>query len=119
MAKLTKELRDRCVAELRDFATSLSTEDDLDIVLRLADALAACEVEAEPLKWIDAHSALEGSGWIRSADYAHKERLLYLREDGRYCFVWVGAGPSPLVMETEHCPPDLLGGRLKALEVAE
>jgi len=114
MAKLTKELRDRCVFDLRGYAAMGNPG-----ASRNADALAACEVEAEPLKWIDAHSALEGSGWIRSADYAHKERLLYLREDGRYCFVWVGAGPSPLVMETEHCPPDLLGGRLKALEVAE
>jgi len=114
MAKLTKELRDRCVFDLRGYAALGDPG-----ASRNADALAACEVEAEPLTWIDAHSALEGSGWIRSADYAHKERLLYLREDGRYCFVWVGAGPSPLVMETEHCPPDLLGGRLKALEVAE
>ena len=122
MAKLTNELRDRCAAWLRNLSPSAnggSCGHCVGTVRSLADALAACEVEAEPLKWIDAHSALEGSGWIRSADYAHKERLLYLREDGRYCFVWVGAGPSPLVMETEHCPPDLLGGRLKALEVAE
>ena len=114
MAKLTKELRDRCVAELRDFATSLSTEDDLDIVLRLADALAACEVEAEPVNpitWSEVRDAAVAAGWNWIFDGEDVEH--FFRGDRHFCVVVDQEDDT--VLAAEHAPPDLLDGRLAAL----
>ena len=119
MAKLTKELRDRCAAWLRNLSPSAnggSCGHCVGTVRSLADALAACEVE-EPVMWCDAYDALFAAGWTRIL-WVNGEHT-FVRGD-RVCYIWSIEGDVGIVItKTRHCPPDLLGGRLKALEVAE
>lgn len=119
MAKLTKELRDRCVFDLRGYAAMGDPG-----ASRNADALAACEVEEETVtkpervRWALAYHSLIDAGWQfeRSRD---DWSYLFTKGD-RCCYMWHSESNSGgHVTKTLYCPPDLLEGRLKALEVAE
>lgn len=108
MAKLTKELRDRCVFDLRGYAAMGDPG-----ASRNADALAACEVEAETVMWCEAYDALFAAGWTRIL-WVNGEHT-FVRGD-RVCYVWSIEGDVGIVItKTRYCPPDLLGGRLAAL----
>lgn len=107
MAKLTKELRDRCVFDLRGYAAMGDPG-----ASRNADALAACEVE-EPVMWCDAYDALFAAGWTRIL-WVNGEHT-FVRGD-RVCYVWSIEGDVGIVItKTRYCPTDLLDGRLAAL----
>lgn len=108
MAKLTKELRDRCVFDLRGYAAMGDPG-----ASRNADALAACEVEAETVMWCEAYDALFAAGWTRIL-WVNGEHT-FVRGD-RVCYVWSIEGDAGIVItKTRYCPTDLLDGRLAAL----
>lgn len=126
MAKLTKELRDQCAAWLRDLSPSArghATRDGgscghcVGTVRSLADALAACEVEAEPVLMQDARLALEAAGWHVCGHTLEGECHLVCFHRGNQYLRILHNGLH--VVRTRYCPPGLLGGRLKALEVAD
>ena len=110
MVKLTKELRDRCVTALREAPVTHWRDRST-----LADALAACEVEEEPVMWDAVREAAEADGWNWIFD---GEDVQHLFRGDRHFYVVVDQDDQT-VTTCEHCPPDLLGGRLKALEVAD
>lgn len=108
LPKLTKELRDRCVHSLR-FPGDV-TVSDADI-----DDLAKCDVEEEEdrpvLLMRDVHLALAEAGWSMVSSYRGKHTFTC---GGRACYVW--SDGKFIVTKTKHCPPDLLDGRLAALD---
>lgn len=111
MGKLTKGLRDRCVHYIRSWSNQFTGAARSD-VCSAADALAACEVE-EPVMWCDAYDALFAAGWTRIL-WVNGEHT-FVRGD-RVCYVWSIEGDVGIVItKTRYCPPDLLGGRLAAL----
>jgi len=112
MGKLTKGLRDRCEAALRVLGLR-SRGDEQEEWRALADALAACEVEAETVMWCEAYDALFAAGWTRIL-WVNGEHT-FVRGD-RVCYVWSIKGDAGIVItKTRHCPTDLLDGRLAAL----
>ena len=123
MAKLTKELRDQCAAWLRDLSPSArghATRDGgscghcVGTVRSLADALAACEVEAEPVLVRDAARALEAAGWLLLRGPGAYSSNIYARGNEwlEICFDHLGGH----VTKTRYCLPMLLDGRLAALD---
>jgi hypothetical protein len=111
MAKLTKDLRDRCVLHLRQWADAGGVR--IRHVSDAADALAACEVEAETVMWCEAYDALFAAGWKRIL-WVNGEHT-FVRGD-RVCYVWSIEGDAGIVItKTRYCPTDLLDGRLAAL----
>ena len=117
MAKLTKELRDRCAAWLRNLSPSAnggSCGHCVGTVRSLADALAACEVEAEPVNpitWSEVRDAAVAAGWNWIFDGEDVEH--FFRGDRHFCVVVDQEDDT--VLAAEHAPPDLLDGRLAAL----
>jgi len=110
MAKLTKELRDRCVFDLRGYAAMGDPG-----ASRNADALAACEVEAEPVNpitWSEVRDAAVAAGWNWIFDGEDVEH--FFRGDRHFCVVVDQEDDT--VLAAEHAPPDLLDGRLAALD---
>lgn len=114
MAKLTKELQRNCIAALRN-AAKCEFQFSPQRVYDLADALAACEVEEEPVTWVEARDALAAEGWVQDSTGTCGLPDVFAREDRR-CLIW---NHGVIVTKTRYCPPDLLDGRLKALEVAD
>jgi len=112
MAKLTKELQRNCIAALRNAAKG-EFQFSPQRMYDLADALAACEVEAETVMWCEAYDALFAAGWTRIL-WVNGEHT-FVRGD-RVCYVWSIEGDAGIVItKTRHCPPSLLDGRLAAL----
>ena len=109
MAKLTKELRDRCVFDLRGYAAMGDPG-----ASRNADALAACEVEAEPVLVRDAARALKAAGWLLLRGPGAYSSNIYARGNEwlEICFDHLGGH----VTKTRYCLPMLLDGRLAALD---
>lgn len=107
--KLTKSLRDRCLQVFRGGAFSR------DEINELADALAACEVEAEPVNpitWSEVRDAAVAAGWNWIFDGEDVEH--FFRGDRHFCVVVDQEDDT--VLAAEHAPPDLLDGRLAALD---
>lgn len=111
--KLTKKLRDRCVLHLRQWADAGGVH--IRHISDAADALAACEVEEEivkPLTWPEVRDAAVAAGWNWVFDGEDVEH--FFRDDRHFCVVVDQEDET--VLAAEHAPPDLLDGRLAALD---
>ena len=77
--------------------------------------VAACEVPEEPISFDEAAGAVTAQGWDHVC--TAKDTFSYHR-GGEYLEL-IRSDDGRHVTRTRYCPPDLLDGRLKALEVAD
>ena len=114
MAKLTKELQRNCIAALRNAAKG-EFQFSPQRMYDLADALAACECEEEPL-------LLGGMDGVTNQIHKHgwdhiltRGNVYGFHNKGRYLELVCDADRLRVV-QTRYCPTDLLDGRLAALD---